>query len=258
MQAFPEGSANNALGGSGPVNSSLNLAQFHGRGEEGFEDFSTSRKAEPTFDPYGADGRVRPVAPRSTSFNPRAATEPVHGDESMGLGTSTFLDGAPASRMAIQRRQSESEPLNSGMAGGGGGLARKKSLAQKIRGISNSRGGGAGRLNSPEPRYGVSSPGSTAQSAGGLQKTNENNPFFNDYDDAYEKKGQRIQIAEDTNGAGRARAPSSPRRGLGLQRSVTADSAGVSAGETNGVGGGFLNRMKSLKGGRRARPERKE
>jgi hypothetical protein len=53
-------------------------------------------------------------------------TEPVHGVESAGLGTSTFLEGAPAPKSAIERAGLEEED--------GGGLTRKKSLVQKITG----------------------------------------------------------------------------------------------------------------------------
>jgi hypothetical protein len=90
-------------------------------------------------------------------------------------------------------------------------------------------------------------------------KENEVNPFDNEYDVAFEKKGTQIKIAEQEKplaNVGRARAPSSPKPGL--TRSITADSAVRSGTEDEKPVSGFLNRMKSLKGGRRARPERKE
>jgi len=262
LQAFPKDSANNVLGGSGPVNKNIDINQFHGRGAEGFTDFSTSGLAsEPTYDPYSAGGRVqRPAVERSLSFNPTARVEPVHGQESMGLGTSTFLEGAPASRTAIQRRESASETQ---ILGSISGLARKTSLAQKIRGISNNRTniGPSGRMTSPEPVYQrAASPTSPAQNAGGMKKISESNPFFNNYDDAYEKKGAKIQIVEETRGdriLGRARAPSSPMRGAGMERGITNDGTTGGDGEVK-IGGGFLSRVKSLKGGRRNRPERKD
>jgi len=135
-------------------------------------------------------------------------------------------------------------------------------------------------MRSPDARYygqqdGQMSPpagGSKAVSAGGpvrakYSKENEVNPFDNDYEDAYEKKGAQIKISE---AEGRPLVPkqTSPptRGGMGLTRSVTADSAprpgtGTGDGEvkmSSSGGGGFLSRMKSLKGGRRARPERRE
>ena len=282
MQAFPKDSANNALGGSGPVHKNIDFAQFHGRGAEGFTDYSTSgvnnviTEPEPyagsSAPPMRAGPGVRPGVDRTTSFNPTAKVEQVHGDESMGLGTSTFLEGAPASRTAIQRRQSESEH-HGGVFGGGSGLGRKKSLVQKIKGISNSgRGAGAaGRRTSPDsgPKHTITPTSPTfapAPNAGELRRPHENqdmNPFVSEYDDAHEKSRARIQTAEAQNGvygSGRSRAMSSPKRsvmtGL-LERRVTNDGTGIVDGETKS-GGGFLSRVKSLKGGRRARPERRE
>ena len=294
MQAFAKDSANNTMGGSGPVHKEINFAQFHGRGDEGFTDYATSGAgagaAKPQtesvveFESYaGASAPlrrgpgVRPGVDRTTSFNPTDRIEPVHGEETLGLGTSTFLDGAPAARTAIRRRESENEHVP-GMVNAAG-LGRKRSLAQKIRGISNSNRGGAfagpPKVTSPigvcERNTSPTGPGEV-QSAGGMPKIRETkNPFFNDYDDAYERKGQQIQIAEQRRRNGsigggeeqinaRARAMSSPKRapsgGL-LERRVTNDEAVNSPAEPSG-GGGFLSRVKSLKGGKRARPERRE
>ena len=270
MQAFAKDSANNAIGGSGPVNKNIDLAQFHGRGQEGFTDYSQSgvnSSATEEFESYaGASaptrfGRdVRPGVDRALSFNATDRVEPVHGDESLGLGTSTFLEGAPAPRAAIQRRESESD--NGGI---GGGLGRKKSLVQKIRGINRSDRSTTAPIRSPDYERGPQSPTSPREipmSGGGMPKIKEKptNPFFNDYDEQYEKKGARIQIAEEQNRseegqASRPRAMSNSRRGPQpgtLERRVTHDgSAAAEEGKTSG--GGFLSRVKSLKGGRRAK-----
>ncbi|KAL8789921.1 MAG: hypothetical protein Q9195_006582 [Heterodermia aff. obscurata] len=272
MQAFAKDSANNALGGSGPVNKNIDLAQFHGRGDEGFTDYSKSgvnSSVIDTSEPYagsstaGRFGReVRPGADRAMNFNATDRVEPVHGDESLGLGTSTFLDGAPAPRAAIQRRESESD--NGGL-GNSGGLGRKKSLVQKIRGINRSDRTATAPMRSPDFERGPPSPTSPRKlpmSGGGMPRVKETNqnPFFNDYDEQYEKKGARIQIAEEQNkiehgGSARARAASGSTRGpppAMLERRVTHDgSAGSEEAKTGG--GGFLSRVKSLKGGRRAR-----
>lgn len=263
MQAFPAGSANNVLGGSGPVNTKIDLDKFHGRGVEGFNDFAA----------YGGQDSNEPLARirsnKRQEFNPKGGVEPIHSEESYGLGTSTFLEGAPASKSALQRRESETEAS----ALQGGGLSRKKSLAVRLRGLSQPRRSNdpsGERVLSPDARYGPGSPGSPAEavSAGGPARirhpsSQEKNPFFNDYNDAYEKKGAQIRIAESAN-AGRPRAPSSPPpRPTGLGRSLTTDGAGASKDENtertgNTGGGGFLNRMKSLKGGRRPqRPARR-
>ncbi|KAI7551378.1 hypothetical protein KC331_g2596 [Hortaea werneckii] len=316
MQAFGADSMNMVLGGSGPLRSKLDLDKIHGTGVEGFTDYASTRKQD------------------TNIVNPYERFEQVHGDATDGLGTSTFLEGAPASRRDQQRRESEDQEAmyakasmaagpSGGNNGGGGGLTRKKSLAQRFRGMSNTRkvsGGnsgsaGAGGLSldrrSPEARYNTNHPntslldsppradlppaGQKAVSAGGLTRAstrdNEINPFDREYyDSAYEKKGAQIRIAEQSQqerpsggvGGSRMRAGSSPRNAT-LTRSITADSAqqvirgrrsdeegkggataavgsgsGSGGGSGGGGGGGFLSRMKSIRGGRRARPERKE
>lgn len=239
LQAFPKDSRNMQLGGSGPNNSNINLLQFHGQDTESYNDFSSAVVDE-------CDGIKRPTANRSVTFHP-VNRDPVHGEESMGLGTSTFLEGAPASKTAIQRRESDFEEV---MNTSGGGLGRKKSLAMKIRGISNSRTV-SGRITSPGVGDRVMTPTSPT---GGSQNGKETNPYFKDYDAEYAKKGAQITFAEDN--AGRARAPSSPKRGL--ERKTTIESIGEEPKTTAG-GGGFLSRVKSLKGGsRRARSEKRD
>ena len=288
MQAFAKDSANNSMGGSGPVNKDINFAQFHGRGEEGFTDYSTSGVKPPEepvkFEPYAGAGvpnvprRAAPavtggVIDRASSFNPHAQVEKIHGQESMGLGTTTHLEGAPAPRAAIIRRESENEQVPG--PGNAGGLGRKRSLVQKIRGINSAnRGrefGSSGRITSPEGAYERTTTPTEVQSGGGMPKIRETNPFFNDYSDAYDRKGQMIQDAEQRKrsvsiGRGeeqinaRSRAMSSPKRNIGpgmLERRTTNDAPANGPAETTG-GGGFLNRVKSLKGGKRSRPERRD
>ena len=85
MEAFPANSANMALGGSGPLNSRIDLDRFHGRGEEAFDTFgSTTRKTD------------------ANIIDPTRRGDYVHGAESTGLGTSTFLDGAPVRKVVVR------------------------------------------------------------------------------------------------------------------------------------------------------------
>src|SRR5256885_15995114 len=161
MQAFPEDSRNMSLGGSGPVNSKLNLDQIHGTGHEAHIDYNTSGLG----DGFSYEHR-RHHTERNTSFSPLDRVEPVHGEESVGLGTSTFLEGAPASRAAIQRRATEDEYS----AESSNSLSRKKSLAQKIRSVRPGP-----RMTSPEP--GIKGP--TSPPGTGKSETNTN-PFFKD------------------------------------------------------------------------------
>ena len=221
MEAFAKDSANNVIGGSGPVHSNIDLAQFHGQGVEGFNDYSTSGKIKNNVagpDSYLGSSALnragrhhgRPGNDRQSSFNPHTNQEPIYGEESMGLGASTFLEGAPAAKAAIRRRESESDQTPG--VDGGGGLGRKRSLAQRIRGISNAnrhpyRGpiGSQNRVRSPDNDRPSSRPGLVAsgdsQSAGGMPRIHETKPFFQDYDGGAtgEKKQTAIKIDENQN-----------------------------------------------------------
>lgn len=213
-----------ALGGAGPNNSNIDLNLFHGRMEEGYNDFATSGLQR--------SGTV--------NFDPRQRVEPIHGTESYGLGTSTFLDGTPASRAAIARRQSENEQ----QIVQGGGLQRKKSLAQRLRGKS-----GTGRVVSPG-ESGLPSPGAVGSSHSTSSRGHEKDPFFQEYDEDGEKKASRIQESHLEAGNGRVRSSSSPKQSTERKSSERGyDESKLSVG-----GGGFLNRMKSL---RKPRPERR-
>ena len=236
------------LGGSGPNNAKLNIDQFHGVGTEANKDYNHAAVQD-----ADADYLRRPQPERSASFNPTAKTEPLHGHESAGLGTSTFLEGAPASRAAIQRRESEQEASDQMMASG---LSRKKSLAMRIKSV-RPRVNEAGRVTSPEPFPAVipASPLGTGRS-----DQNGANPFFKDYNQEYEKKGAQIAFAEEQmKTAPRARAPSSPKRGgMGLERKLTAESLGPQAEPSKPSGvGSLLDRVKSIKGGRSKTRERR-
>lgn len=228
MQAFPKDSINMVMGGSGPVNKTLDYDRYHGRGEEAHVDYNEAAIADESTEVYRKD----PKLDSNYGYNP-TARELLHGDESAGLGTSTFLEGAPASRAAIQRRESE---YDSAQTDERPGLSRKKSLAQKIRGVRPNRD----RFASPEGRMnGPVSPPITGQSDSAA------NPFFKDFNS--ETKKDATQVAYDEHKSNRARAPSSPRR-LELERRNTTESA---VQEEPSKPTGLLGRMKSLKGGRR-------
>jgi hypothetical protein len=226
MSAFPVGSANNSLGGSGPLNQKIDLDRIHGRGAEGFTDFGTAE----------AEWK-KPVVPTG-EFSAKGRQDIVHGEESHGLGTSTFLDGAPASRTAIQK-DSDNQRMNEIS-----GLGRKKSIAQRFRGISQPRRTGEGpRITSPEARYSPALSPQGPYSAGVIaeNKASELNPFFDEYTKAYDGKGASIRASE----AGRDQ--NSPPRAP-LHRAVTADST---SSPVEPKPTGFLGRMKSIKGPRR-------
>ncbi|KAI5306605.1 hypothetical protein KEM55_008552 [Ascosphaera atra] len=149
MQAFAEDSPNMLPTGGGPKSFDHNL--YHGRSHDPAMDFSRAAIKNVL-----ATQNAQPKADVAT-YDPKGKIEPVHGAESMGLGTSTFLDGAPASKAAIQARNEDAPVPGAGSMGGAGagagGLQRKKSLAQKLRGVAggNRVDRSARETTSPEP-----------------------------------------------------------------------------------------------------------
>ncbi|RPA95017.1 Pal1-domain-containing protein [Choiromyces venosus 120613-1] len=230
VHAFPADSANNALSGFGPVNAKADHSHLFGnRDPEAFNDFTAS-------------GR-RPSAPSELAstkaigaFDPKKNADIIHGDETLGLGTSTFLDGTPASRAAVQKSGStDDRPKSPNGMNSGGGLQRKKSLAQKVRSIGQSRTMDgpiqSHRRPPPPPNRSPTDGPYSPTTPGGSSSHSTNNPFFSDYDGAYDKKGETISVSE-------RRAPGSPRK-PSLGRVQTGDGK-------PGENGGLMKRVRSL------------
>ncbi|KAL2132027.1 hypothetical protein VTI74DRAFT_4286 [Chaetomium olivicolor] len=232
MQAFPEGSLNNTIGGAGPLNARPDHATFLGQqDDEAFKEWSKGAKDRNGEYSSKSKGEV-PV------FDPLSRGAVLHGDESLGLGTSTFLEGTPAARTAIQKREEEraAEVMNEG-------LQRKKSLAHRIRNMN--RGGRdfqpSGRVTNPEPVYGARR--SPSQSGPASASYSERNPFFTEFGSGKGEEEFAVRKT-DTNAT-------SPRSGP-LERRSTTDATGAEEAQPK-ASGGILGRMKSLKG-RRQRP----
>lgn len=272
MQAFPEDSQNMKMGGSGPVRKHLDYDMFHGRTQDAYNDFSTTSQVRPgTLPPRPArtqpDTRTGVRNPNQSSWDAKERVEQVHGTESAGLGTSTFFEGTPVSRSAMQRRESENDDMTSA----GGGLQRKRSIAQKIRGMSRPRQGWA--ADGPVVRSPDHFPGSPSyegpQSAGGRPRMNDtSNSYFADA--ATEKKaGAQVTVAPApangsasasgtgftrtrarTNTGGSSTSPQLERRG-----SDEWGSGEQPQKDSKSAGAGLLGRVKSLRG-KKTRPER--
>lgn len=139
-------------------------------------------------------------------------TEPVHGVESAGLGTSTFLEGAPAPKSAIEKANAAAL-----LEDEDGVLARKKSIVQKIKSRRATTNGD--RSPPPPPPMNGSLLTSTGTTATAVDPAY--NPFF--------KEGQFIERVESLPATSRERA----------------DSGGSDKAGTNTSG--LLGRVKSLK-----------
>ncbi|CAK7229565.1 hypothetical protein SCUCBS95973_007269 [Sporothrix curviconia] len=245
MQAFPKDSLNNSIGGSGPLNSRPDHRTFMGQGEdEAFREFSSNNPMPPSSGKIGAG-----------VFDPLQRGSVLHGDQSLGLGTSTFLEGTPAARTTIQRREAERvQDIQDNP------LQRKKSLAQRFRSINRGP-------REPHPTRAFSSdngPASTGETSG--RYNSETIPF----DEFDPKRAEDIITVRRKNSAALP-SPSSPPRGLALERRSTTDGTTAAASPrsdnptttviSSGAGddsqpkpSGLLARVKSLKGGRRPAP----
>ncbi|KAL7621550.1 hypothetical protein AAE478_008875 [Parahypoxylon ruwenzoriense] len=231
MQAFAKDSANNSIGGSGPLNQRPDHAQFMGQ-----EPHDASNM-------FGAVAREKESKSETTLFDPKQANEFVKGEETLGLGSSTFLEGAPAARTAIQRNQAETaqEFLEQG-------LGRKKSVVQRFRSIKRAprEYNDSGRVTSPDNNYYGARTGDPPTGGG----TGERNPFFSEFD----KADERISVKRKDS----APMVSPPLPGAGFERRVTGDGAASPEspkGASKAGDSGFLSRVRSLKGGRRQRPD---
>lgn len=239
MQAFPKDSLNNSLGGAGPLNRNPDHAVFMGNAtDEAFRDYAGGAKNKNGYN-YPA-----PSVGEAAIFDPIARGSVVHGDESHGLGTSTFLEGTPAARAAIARRQAEQaqEIVE-------GGLQRKKSLAQRIRHINKGQRDFApsGRMTNPEGTYTKISPDPIP--SGAVSAGPETNPFFSEYS----KGEETISIRPRDGSRTTPTPPRVPRRMSGGAPERRANANGTMAPEEAAKPSGLLGRMKSLKGGRRPR-----
>ena len=252
VAAFPANSLTNTLAGGLGEAPGLDRDKYFGLApQEAFQDYGhialvrprrTSDPERPPIQTFREDnynptteiGKVRPtVGIRSTSFDPRLKTELVHGVESAGLGTSTFLEGAPAPKSAIEKAN------KGGNDEDGGGLVRKKSLVQKI--TKSGRRSTVGDRSPPPPIRGTGerSPppmyGTLFSPTGPPTTTTTIDPAYN----PVFKEGQFIERVESL-------PTSSNREG--------ADSGGTDRG--GAAASGLLGRVKSLKisgGGRKGR-----
>ncbi|KAL0937370.1 mucin-1 [Colletotrichum truncatum] len=238
MQAFAKDSLNMSLGGAGPLNKRADHATFMGNNDgDASADYAT------------AGGRNNFVERKDEPavFDPRARGSILHGEESLGLGTSTFLEGTPAARTAIQRREAEQAQQMATE-----GIKRNKSIAQRIRGMKREprEYGPAGRMTNPEGAYHSRRSPDSAGPSTSISYTSERNPFFSEYG----KEPEAISVRRtDNNARSPGSPPPVPRRGSanGLERRATNEAYSPTDEAPSKPSGGFMARVKSLKGGRR-------
>lgn len=157
VMAFPADGPNTSMKAFGPGfgnNDRMNLAFGYGDGDDQNEivgRVSTKKGVQPpvtktNWSSHDPQSTYTPkLNPSVVAFDVNEKSAPIHGLTTAGLGSSTFLDGAPAPR--------SDEYLNTNS----NGLGRKKSLVQRLR--KNSQGEAVSRRSSNENsgEYGRSS-----------------------------------------------------------------------------------------------------
>lgn len=131
--AFPADGPNNSIRGTANVNKDATLRYIQGREDEEDDDLYAPPSTVAPRNTYarGANGSDSTLAAvkndvKITSFDAKGRATPVHGETTLGLGSTTFLDGAPAAQSAIAEEANKNSS----------GLGRKKSIKQRIRGDS--------------------------------------------------------------------------------------------------------------------------
>lgn len=219
LHAFAVGSSNNSL--TGPPPSKPNHDHLFGHSEDGWAMFDQEPKIVPQ------------------EIDPLTRVEPIHGVQTNGLGTSTFLEGTPASRNAIQ--QHEKEDATRKIVKDDNGLTRKKSLAQRFRGMSQGR--------SPRPDFSdgrpTYAPGTSFDSALPAERSGA-------VDGTPPPISSRNALA-DVDAAEYNRVAGSFPADTGTSPEQLRQGSARPPGEQIGSkdSGGFLSRVKSLKGGRK-------
>ncbi|KAK9390857.1 Pal1 cell morphology protein-domain-containing protein [Lipomyces mesembrius] len=240
MLAFPVDSENNALGAPRHLmtNTKANGAPRHtGDGVNGSD---------------------------ALGFDPVLKADPVHGIISPGLGSSTFLEGAPASRAAImqQRMREKDNEVNvidfSRLGGGatleptGAGLTRKKSIVQKIIGINNTKERDYAQSHLHPINVAAANASNRSRSLSADGRKGSIGEVILEEDSPSVRIGGGKTPAVTTTATGMLRQASSPSSTVSYT-SHTLSPTSPSSKEENGAK--LLKRVKSLKAGGRKRAE---
>ncbi|KAI3405046.2 hypothetical protein KGF56_002131 [Candida oxycetoniae] len=128
VMAFPVDGPNNSIAGARTVDKDAQMKLAFGYDEQ-----NDIKEAPPVIktNRVSNDPSTSIYTPKQNpsviNFDSQAKAEPIHGLSTAGLGSTTFLDGAPAPKNV-------EEHLNTN----NGGLGRKKSLVQRLRKNSGS------------------------------------------------------------------------------------------------------------------------
>ncbi|CAK9439052.1 uncharacterized protein LODBEIA_P32760 [Lodderomyces beijingensis] len=127
VMAFPVDGPNNSIAGAGNVDKDAQMKLAFGNYEEPEVEPPAVIKTNRVSNDTSTSIYTPKQNPSVINFDSTAKAEPIHGFSTAGLGSTTFLDGAPAPKAADDNLN-----LNNG------GLSRKKSLVQRLTKSSGS------------------------------------------------------------------------------------------------------------------------
>ncbi|KAK9374692.1 Pal1 cell morphology protein-domain-containing protein [Lipomyces chichibuensis] len=197
-------------------------------------------------------------------FDPVLKADPVHGIISLGLGSSTFLEGAPASRAAIMQQRmrekdSEASVIDFSRLGGGAtlepagaGLTRKKSIVQKIIGINNTKERDYAQSHLQPINVAAANAFSPSRSVSADGRKESTGEVILEEDSPTDIGSGGKTLAVTTTSSGMLHQASSPGTTVSFT-SHTLSPTSPSAKDENGAK--LLKRVKSLKVGGRKRAE---
>lgn len=132
VMAFPADGPNNSIGGASSKKSALD--EVFGREELDDEDIYNSKSIKKNLpliiNSNGSSSTLDAIKANTnglTQFDAKGKSQVVHGPTTMGLGSTTFLDGAPASTTAIK------EEIRNHSVQARNGVQRKKSLSSRLQ-----------------------------------------------------------------------------------------------------------------------------
>ncbi|CCG84100.1 protein of unknown function [Taphrina deformans PYCC 5710] len=207
-----------------------------------------------SFADYGSASRAaRPgVGIRAASFDPASTIDPIHGHESVGLGTTTFLEGAPASRSAMLARtvsdnggKDEFRPRATSDYASGSSLGRKKSVLQKIRGAYKDRATESRALSASPPQ-------SPHRSQIGTQSTEESSRMLQEVHGSKPISSIAIQLTDEEPST--SENTTSSYNSSKLSPLYRPASNGGTTGNGSGANG-LIKRVRSLRVGGKKRSE---
>ncbi|CDO96370.1 unnamed protein product [Kluyveromyces dobzhanskii CBS 2104] len=122
VMAFPVDGPNSSI--AGPTGNKSFIKEVFGHDNVDDDDYLYKSNGKPAVN--SSTSTVDAIKPNSsvTQFDTKAKTQLVHGPTTAGLGSTTFLDGAPAAAAVVRDEASSKEY---------GGIQRKKSLSQRLK-----------------------------------------------------------------------------------------------------------------------------